>query len=96
MMKMERKQKPKFAMDFVGFASYGISHIEASIAVIPDFDLVGATSTLTDAEEGSRVITLIFRRSEKKLGRRGYSLKQEWKILPNKKTIRGKQTGEQK
>jgi len=77
---MEKKQKPKFAMDFVGFASYSDNITEASIALIPDFDLVGVTSTLTDDKEGSRVVTMLYHRSEKKLGRRGYSLKQEWEI----------------
>jgi hypothetical protein len=75
--------RPKFAMDFVGFSSYSDNMTEASIAIVPDFDLKGVVSTLTTLEDGSRVITLIFQRSEKKLSRTGYKLTEEW-TLPNK------------
>jgi hypothetical protein len=88
----EKKQTPKFAMDFVGFASYSDNMTEASIALVPDFDLKGVISTLTDLKDGSRVITLIFQRSEKKLSRTGYKLTEEW-TLPAKEEL--KTTGPQ-
>jgi hypothetical protein len=46
------------------------------------YDLVGVISSLFFAD-GSRGITLHFKRSEIKLGRRGYRLEQNWEQLPN-------------
>jgi hypothetical protein len=79
----EEKRKPKFAMDFVGFSGMGsLDQYEAVIALTPDYDLAGVISAHL-FEDGSRTITLHFKRSEKKLGRRGYSLEQRWEQLPN-------------
>ena len=69
--------KPKFSMEFVGFANYGLT-IEASIALTPEYDLKAVTSSLL-FKDGGRVVTLIFRKSDKVLGRKGYSLKEKWK-----------------
>jgi hypothetical protein len=75
-------KEPNFAMNFVGFAGMGsIKTVEASIALTPEYDLVGVISAYTH-KDGSRVLTLIFRPSDKKLGRKGYSLKEEWKQEP--------------
>lgn len=80
-------QKPKFAMDFVGFAGMGsIKTVEATIALTPDYDLVGVVSSFT-SKDGSRVLTLIFRPSDGKLGRKGYSLKEEWTQEPHGNVI---------
>lgn len=77
---------PKFAIDFVGFSSMGsLDQYEAVIALTPEYDLVGVISGLM-FEDGSRTITLHFKRSEKKLGRRGYSLDQRWEQLPQGQT----------
>ena len=79
---MSEKKESKFAMDFVGFSSMGsLNQVEATIALTPDYDIVGVVSSFT-YKDGSRVLTLIFRSSDKKLGRRGYSLKEEWKQDP--------------
>ena len=76
------EEKKKFAMDFVGFSSMGSTHhIEASIALTPEYDLKGVTSSYV-WKDGSRVLTLIFGLSDKELGRKGYSLKEEWKQEP--------------
>ena len=72
----EQKKKPKFWIDFVGFADCGLM-IEANLALSPEYDLKGIVSSHL-VSDGSRVITLIFRPKEPELGRRGYSLKQEW------------------
>jgi hypothetical protein len=71
------KEKPKFAMDFVGFASMGLGTVEAVIALTPEYDLKAIDSTFLH-KDGSRVITLVFRPSDTKLCRKGYSLKEEW------------------
>jgi hypothetical protein len=84
---MPEKQTPKFAMDFVGYSSMGsIRTVEASIALTPDYDIIGVVSSLV-GKDGSRVVTLIFRPSDKKLGRRGYSLKEEWEQKPRENDI---------
>jgi hypothetical protein len=75
---MTEKKEPKFAMDFVGFASMGsLGLVEATIALTPEYDLGGVVSSFT-FKDGSRVLTLIFKLSDKQLGRKGYSLKEEW------------------
>jgi hypothetical protein len=89
----KKGELPKFAMDFVGFASMGLNRIEASIALTPDYDLQAVVSTFI-AEDGSRVLTLIFGPSDKKLGRKGYSLKEEWNQEPQ--TNRNKEKIEKK
>lgn len=77
-----KDKEPKFAMDFVGFSSMGSLHqVEASIALTPGYDLKGVVSSFPHAD-GSRVLTLIFGLSDKKLGRKGYSLKEEWNQTP--------------
>ena len=75
------EEKTKFAMDFVGFASMGSVGIEASIAVTPEWDIKSVSSSYIH-KNGSRVITLFFGKSDKKLGRKGYSLKEEWTQEP--------------
>jgi len=82
-MTQERKL-PKFAMEFVGFASMGSTgHIEATIAMTPEYDIKSVSSDYV-WKDGSRVIQLNFGLSDKKLGRKGYSLKEEWKQEPPK------------
>lgn len=80
-MTENEKKAPKFAMDFVGFASMGSVGVEASIALTPEWDLKSVSSTYVH-KDGSRVITLFFGKSDKKLGRKGYSLKEEWSQEP--------------
>ena len=82
-MKKE-KRKPKFWIDFVGFADYGLA-IEATLALSPEYDL----KSVVDAQffsDGARVINLTFRREKQNLGRRGYSLKQEWEQTPHEES----------
>jgi hypothetical protein len=75
-------KKEKFDLNFVGFSGMGsLDQYEATIVVPPEYDLVGVISSLFFAD-GSRGITLHFKRSDIKLGRRGYSLKEEWEQLP--------------
>ena len=75
-------EKPKFAMDFVGFSSMGTpSIVEASIALTPEYDIKAVVSSHVH-KDGSRVVTLVFGRSDGKLGRKGYSLKEEWTREP--------------
>jgi hypothetical protein len=82
------RKEPKFAMDFVGFSGMGsLDQYEAVIALSPDYDLTGVISAVM-FEDGSRTITLHFKRSEKKIGRRGYSLEQRWEQTPNKSEIK--------
>ena len=72
----EQKKKPKFWIDFVGFADYGLA-VEATLTLSPEYDLTSVVNAQFSSN-GSRVITLNFRRKKQILGRRGYSLKQEW------------------
>lgn len=74
---MTEKEKPIFAMDFVGFASMGLGTVEAVLTVSPEFDLKAIDSTFLH-KDGCRLITLVFRPSDTKLCRKGYSLKEEW------------------
>lgn len=75
-------EKKKFDINFVGFSGMGsLDQYEATIVIPPEYDLVGVISSLFFAD-GSRGITLHFKREDVKLGRRGYSLKQEWEQLP--------------
>lgn len=75
-------KKPKFAMEFIGFANMGsIGPTEATIALAPEYDLKAVNSSYY-GKGGSRVITLIFGLSDEKLGRKGYSLKEEWSQKP--------------
>ena len=80
--KASPKTKPKFWIDFVGFADYG-SMIEATLALSPEFD-VSHVVDFHYSSDSARVITLCFTRKKQKLGRRGYSLKQEWEQIPEK------------
>jgi len=85
------KRKPKFWIDFVGFADYG-SMIEATLALSPEFDV----SHIVDFQyslDSARTITLVFTRKNQKIGRRGYSLKQEWEQIPDDK---GKERSDRK
>lgn len=75
----EKKRKPKFWIDFVGFVDYGLI-VEANLAVSPEYYITSVVSTHIHSD-GSRVISLKFRRKKQNLGRRGYSLKQEWEQL---------------
>ena len=72
-------KKPKLFVDFVGYSimSETLGHAEANIVLSPDFDVKAVVSSHI-VENGSRVITLVFRRVEPKLGRKGYSLKEKW------------------
>ena len=78
----EVKEKPKFWIDFVGFSTYGNNHrVEAVLTVSPEFDLDHVVNML-HGPDTQRAITLVFAKKEKKFGRRGYTLKQEWEQLP--------------
>jgi len=72
----EEKRKPKFWIDFNSFADFGVT-VEASIIISPEYTITGLTE-MQHSPDSARVITLIFNRRKPKLGRRGYSLKQEW------------------
>lgn len=75
-------KQEKFDLNFVGFSGMGsLDQYEATIVVPPQYDLVGVISSLFFAD-GSRGITLHFKRSKPKLGRRGYRLEQSWEQLP--------------
>lgn len=73
---IEEKRKPKFALDFVGFANYG-SAVEATLVINPEYTITGITE-MQYSKDSARSISLVFSRRKQKLGRRGYSLKQEW------------------
>lgn len=79
---MSEPKRPKFSMDFIGFSNYG-PHVEASIALSPEYDLKFVTSFLHNGEDSARVIQLIFYPTDKKPGRRGYELQQKWEQTPN-------------
>ena len=81
----EQKKIPKFWIDFVGFADYGLA-VEATISLSPEYDLTSVVNAQYDSDS-ARVITLNFRKRKQNLGRRGYSLKQEWEQKPKEKTI---------
>ena len=72
----EQKRKPKFWINFNCFADYG-STVEASLIISPEYNIT-AVVEMQHSPDSARAITLIFNRRKKKLGRRGYSLKQEW------------------
>jgi len=73
---MEEKRKPKFWIDFNGFADFGVT-VEASLVISPEYNITGIVD-IQHSSDSARVITVIFSRRKQKLGRRGYSLKQEW------------------
>lgn len=83
---MTEEKKTKFFIEFNSFANFGIT-VEASLVISPEYNITGITE-MQHSPDSARVITLIFNRRKEKLGRRGYSLKQEWeqpsKIDPNK------------
>lgn len=70
------KRKPKFWIGFNSFADFGVT-VEASIIISPEYNITGITE-MQHSPDSARAITLIFNRRKQKLGRRGYSLKQEW------------------
>jgi len=77
---IKEKERPKFRVDFVGFSSYP-NMTEVTLTVNPEYDVKAVVSSHIH-EDGSRLITLVFRPTKPELGRRGYSLKQEWEQLP--------------
>ena len=76
-------RKPEFRIDFVGFSSY-TGMTEVALTVNPEYDVKAVVSSHIH-EDGSRLITLVFRPTKPELGRRGYSLKQEWEQKPQEK-----------
>lgn len=72
-------KRPKLFVDFVGYSimSETLGHAEANIVLSPGYDVKAVVSSHI-VEDGSRVITLVLRPIEPKLGRKGYSLKEEW------------------
>ena len=76
----KEKKRPKFRVDLVGFSSFP-NMTEVNLVVNPEYDVKAVVSSHLH-EEGSRLITLVFRPTKPELGRRGYSLKQEWEKLP--------------
>ena len=72
----KEKERPKFQIDMVGFSTYPLM-TEVNFTVLPEYDVKAIVSSHI-CEDGSRLISLKFRRVKPELGRRGYSLKQEW------------------
>jgi hypothetical protein len=70
------KKRPKFRIDMVGFSSYPLM-TEVNFTTLPEYDVKAVVSSHIH-KDGSRVITLVFRPTKPELGRKGYSLKQEW------------------
>ena len=83
MSEKPHKEKPKFWIDFVGFSSYP-NMVEATLALSPEFDVHHLVS-FHHSKDSARTITLVFTNKKQELGRRGYSLKQEWEQIPEKK-----------
>jgi len=79
------KKRPEFMFDLVGFVSYS-NMTEVNFIVPPEHDVKAVVSCHIH-KDGSRLITLVFRPTKPELGRRGYSLKQEWEQLPTKPKI---------
>ncbi len=79
---MMKKRKAKFWIDFNSFADFG-SMVEASLVISPNYDITSVVD-MQYSSDSARVITLVFNRRKPRLGRRGYSLKQEWEqTFPN-------------
>ena len=76
----KEKERPKFRVDFVGFSDLRLAY-EVVLTVLPEYDVKAVVSSHIH-EDGSRLIALVFRPTKPELGRRGYSLKQEWEQLP--------------
>ena len=72
----KEKERPKFQIDMVGFSTYPLV-TEVNFTVLPEYDVKAIVSSHI-CEDGSRLISLKFRRVKPELGRCGYSLKQEW------------------
>lgn len=70
------KERPKFQIEMVGFSSFTLM-TEVNLIVNSDYDVTSVVSSHFH-EDGSRLITLVFRPAKPELGRKGYSLKQEW------------------
>lgn len=77
----EEKKKPKFWIEFTSFADFGTA-VEASLVISPEYNITGVTD-MQHSPDSARIVTLLFSRREPQLGRRGYSLKQEWEQNPN-------------
>ena len=75
----KEKERPKFQIDMVGFSTYPLM-TEVNFTVLPEYDVKAIVSSHI-CEDGSRLISLKFRRVKPELGRRGYSLKQEWEQI---------------
>jgi len=71
-----RTKRPKFRVDLIGFNSFP-NMTEVSLITNPEYDIKAVVSAHIH-NDGSRVITLVFRPVKPELGRKGYSLKQEW------------------
>jgi len=76
----EGNKKPKFWIEFNSFADFGVT-VEASLVISSEYNITGITD-MQHSKDSARLITLIFSRRKQKLGRRGYSLKQEWEQHP--------------
>lgn len=72
----KKKERPKFWVDMVGFSSYPLT-TEVALTGPPEYDVKAVVSSHIH-KDGSRLITLVFKSTKPELGRRGYSLKQEW------------------
>lgn len=83
--KASPKTRPKFRIDFIGFSDLRLAY-EVGLTVNPEYDVKAVVSSHL-CEDGSRLITLVFRPTKPELGRRGYSLKQEWEQIPSKKEV---------
>jgi hypothetical protein len=77
---IKEKKRPEFRVDLVGFASF-TGMTEVNLTVNPEYDVKAVVSSHIH-KDGSRLISLKFRRVKPELGRKGYSLKQEWEQKP--------------
>lgn len=76
---VKEDKRPEFMFDVVGFIS-NTGMAEVSFVVLPEYDVKEVVSSHLH-KDGSRLITLVFRHSKPELGRRCYSLKQEWEQI---------------
>jgi hypothetical protein len=81
-MNNAKTTRPKFYIDMVGFSSHTLM-TEVNFVVLPEYDVKAVVSSHIH-KDGSRLISLVFRPTKPELGRRGYSLKQEWEQIPDK------------
>jgi len=85
-MSEKREEKSNFYVDLVGFSSFSVA-ADVALTVNPEYDIKAVVSSLVH-KDGLRLITLVLKRVKPEVGRRGYSLKQEWEQMPIKEVLR--------